>query len=92
VSMAKKDLVAGEILDGMGGFTCYGLIESYATCHAADYLPMALSVGCRLKRSIAKDQPISYRDVELPAGRVCDRLRAEQTEHFHGREARRSTG
>ena len=43
---------------------------------------MALSVDCRLKRDIAKDQPISYRDVELPAGRLCDRLRAEQTQHF----------
>jgi predicted homoserine dehydrogenase-like protein len=51
---------------------------------------MALSVGCKLKRAIAKDQPITYRDVELPVGRVCDQLRAEQTEHFHGREARRA--
>lgn len=92
VAMAKKDLAAGEMLDGMGGFACYGLIDSYATCSAADYLPMALSVGCRLKRAIAKDQPISYRDVELPAGRVCDRLRAEQTEHFRDRQARRSAG
>lgn len=82
VSMAKRDLKAGEILDGMGGFTCYGLIDSYANCRRGDDLPIALSIGCRLKRDIPKDQPISYRDVELPAGRLCDQLRAEQTEFF----------
>ena len=84
VSTAKKDLKAGEILDGMGGFACYGLVDSYATCSREDYLPITVSVGCRLKRDILKDQPISYRDVELPKGRLCDKLRAEQVEHFGG--------
>jgi predicted homoserine dehydrogenase-like protein len=82
MAVAKRDLKAGETLDGMGGFTCYGLIDSYENCQRGDYLPMALSVDCRLKRNIAKDQPVSYRDVELPAGRLCDKLRAEQTAHF----------
>jgi len=82
MAVAKRDLVAGERLDGMGGFTCYGLVDSYENCRRGDYLPMALSLDCRLKRGITKDQPISYRDVELPAGRLCDRLRAEQTEYF----------
>ncbi len=84
VSTAKKDLKAGEILDGMGGFACYGLVDSYEVCSREDYLPIAVSVGCRLKRDVRKDEPISYRDVELPKGRLCDRLRQEQTEHFGG--------
>src|SRR6185503_1078329 len=82
VTTAKRDIKAGETLDGMGGFHAYGLIESAEICAREDYLPIAASIGCRLKRDIAKDQPISYRDVELPKGRLCDRLRAEQTEHF----------
>ncbi len=82
VSMAKRDLKAGDTLDGMGGFASYGLVDTYETCARAEYLPIALSLDCRLKRNIAKDQPISYRDVELPAGRVCDSLRAEQTAKF----------
>ena len=82
VSMAKRDLKAGETLDGMGGFTCYGLIDSYETCSSQRFLPIPVSIGCRLKRDIAKDQPVSYDDVELPAGRTCDALRAEQVEHF----------
>jgi predicted homoserine dehydrogenase-like protein len=82
VSIAKRDLKAGERLDGMGGFTCYGQIDSYENCRRNDDLPIALSVDCVLKRDVAKDQPISYRDVELPVGRLCDQLRAEQTQHF----------
>ncbi len=82
VAMAKRDLKAGELLDGMGGFTCYGLVDRYETLRAEDALPMALSVDCRLKRDIGKDQPIRNQDVEFPSGRTCDRLRAEQTAHF----------
>jgi predicted homoserine dehydrogenase-like protein len=82
VAMAKRDLHAGERLDGMGGFTCYGLVDSYEVCRRDDFLPMALSLDCKLKRPIAKDQPVRYGDVQLPTGRVCDRVRAEQTAYF----------
>ncbi|MCX8004030.1 MAG: NAD(P)-dependent oxidoreductase [Burkholderiaceae bacterium] len=82
IAVAKRDLKAGERLDGMGGFTCYGLVDSYENCRRGDYLPMALSVDCRLRHDIPKDQPIRYADVELPAGRLCDQLRAEQTAVF----------
>ncbi len=81
-TFAKRDLKAGEVLDGMGGFTCYGLIDSYEACLAENVLPMALSQGCVLKRAIMKDEAVTYADVELPVGRLCDKLRAEQTAHF----------
>jgi predicted homoserine dehydrogenase-like protein len=82
VTFAKRDLKKGETLDGMGGFTCYGLVESYETSAAERHLPIVLNVGCKLLRDIPKDAPIGYDDVILPAGRLCDRLRAEQTQHF----------
>jgi predicted homoserine dehydrogenase-like protein len=82
ITVAKRDLKAGETLDGMGGFSCYGLAESYEVSAARQLLPMVLSVGCRLKRDIPKDGEISYHDVVLPQGRLCDRLRQEQTEYF----------
>jgi predicted homoserine dehydrogenase-like protein len=82
LAVAKRDLKAGEVLDGMGGFTCYGLIDMYEVTQAENFLPMSLSQGCRLKRDIPKDQPLTYRDVDLPLGRLCDQLRAEQTAHF----------
>ncbi len=81
-AFAKRDLKAGEVLDGMGGFTCYGLIDSYEVSRRENFLPMALSQGCILNRDIPKDTLIRYVDVQLPAGRLCDKLRAEQTEYF----------
>jgi predicted homoserine dehydrogenase-like protein len=66
----------------MGGFACYGLIETYDVSRMDNLLPMAVSEGCRLKRPILKDHVISYADVELPPGRLCDKLRAEQDAYF----------
>lgn len=88
ITVAKRDLKAGETLDGMGGFTCYGMVDSYQVSAARKLLPVVLSVGCRLKRDIPKDGEISYNDVVLPQGRLCDRLRAEQTEHFAAAKVR----
>jgi predicted homoserine dehydrogenase-like protein len=82
LAIAKRDLNAGEVLDGIGGFTCYGAIDNAEVSHAGDLLPMGLSHGCRVKRDIPKDQAISYADVELPANRLADRLRAEQNVYF----------
>ena len=48
------------------------------------YLPEGLVEGCRLRRDIPKDQVLTYGDVELPEGRIADRLRAEQYRHFRG--------
>ena len=72
----------------MGGFMCYGLVESYEISLAERHLPITLSVDCKLLRDIPKDHPVGYDDVVLPAGRLCDRLRAEQTEHFAVRPLR----
>ncbi len=82
VAIAKRDLKSGEVLDGMGGFTCYGLIDTYEVCQAENLLPIAVSQGCRLRVDVRKDQPITYADVDLPTGRLADKLRAEQTAYF----------
>jgi len=83
IAVAKKELHAGEMLDGIGGFTCYGLIENYDECRKADLLPMGLSGGCRLKNKIFKNQAISVRDVDFPKERLCDRLWKEQQSYFN---------
>jgi predicted homoserine dehydrogenase-like protein len=80
VTAAKRDLKAGETLDGLGCFTAYGLLENAATARAERLLPLGLAEGCCLKRAIPRDQVITYDDVELPHGRLADALRAEQDE------------
>jgi len=82
ITLAKRDLKAGEVLDGIGGFTCYGTLENSEVCNTQNLLPMGLAEGGRLKRDIARDQAITYADVELPPVRLCDKLRAEQNAYF----------
>lgn len=82
VAIAKRDLRAGETLDGLGGFCAYGTIENAATARAEELLPMGLSEGAVLRRDVPKDAPIRIADVERPEGRISDRLRAEQDALF----------
>lgn len=82
VTTAKIDLKAGEILDGIGDYMTYGQCENADVAQAQNLLPMGLAQGCRLKRDLPKDRVLTYEDVELPEGRLCDKLRAEQNAYF----------
>lgn len=82
VTTAKIDLKAGETLDGIGYYMTYGQCENSHVVQEQNLLPMGLAEGCRLKRDIPKDQVLTYDDVELPEGRLCDKLRAEQNAYF----------
>jgi len=82
VTTAKKDLEEGETLDGLGYYMTYGQAENSDVTSAERLLPIGLAEGCRLKRDVRKDEVLSYDDVEIPTGRLCDRLRAEQDEYF----------
>ncbi len=84
ITIAKRNLQVGDVLDGVGGFMAYGVIENAPISAKQNLLPMGISEGCRLVRNIAKDQPITYADIELPHGRLCDELRAQQYRHFRG--------
>lgn len=83
-AVAKRDLKAGETLDEYGMYMTYGEAANVDEMSARRYLPEGLVEGCRLKRDVPKDQPLTYLDVELPAGRLADRLRAEQYRHYRG--------
>ncbi len=78
VAVAKRDLAAGELLDGVGGFCTYGLIDNVTSARADDALPIGLSEDCRLLRAVSRDQVVRMRDVQLPPDRLCDRLWQEQ--------------
>jgi predicted homoserine dehydrogenase-like protein len=92
VTTAKIDLKAGETLDGIGFYMTYGQCEKSDIVREQNLLPMGLAEGCRLKRDIAKDQVLTYDDVELPEGRLCDKLRAEQNEYFAPTKAPAAVG
>jgi predicted homoserine dehydrogenase-like protein len=82
ITVAKQNLRAGDELDRLGGFSCYGVLENSEISRAERLLPIGLAPGCQLTRDIARDEPIGYRDVVLPHNRLSDRLRAEQDRVF----------
>jgi len=82
IAAAKRDLKAGETIDGLGGYMTYGLAEKAEIAHAQRLLPIGLAEGCRLKRDVAKDAVLTYDDVDLPTGRLSIALRREQDLRF----------
>ena len=83
-ALAKRDLKVGEVLDEYGMYMTYGEAVNVDEMSAGQYLPEGLVEGCRLKRDVSRDEVLTYADVDLPPGRVADRLRAEQYRHFRG--------
>ena len=81
-AVAKRDLEAGEVLDDYGMYMTYGEAVNSEEMSTGRYLPAGLVEGCRLRRSVPKDAVLTYEDVDLPKGRLADRLRAEQYAHF----------
>ncbi len=65
VSIAKKDLSSGEILDGEGGFTSRGRLVTSRNSVDSNFLPLGLSDGAKIKKSIKKDEFIKIDDVEI---------------------------
>ncbi|SDS21361.1 NAD(P)H-dependent oxidoreductase [Microterricola viridarii] len=63
VATAKKDLVAGEILDGEGGFTVWGKLVSAETSVAEGFLPVAMAHHVELVNDVPKGGTVRWADV-----------------------------
>jgi predicted homoserine dehydrogenase-like protein len=63
VATAKKDLAAGEFLDGEGGYTVWGKLVSAQTSVASGYLPVALAHHVELRSDIQKGGIVRWDDV-----------------------------
>lgn len=61
---AKTDLKKGDTLDGLGGYTCYGMIENCVEPNGVNRLPILLAERVTLKRDIPKDGKINFEDIE----------------------------
>jgi predicted homoserine dehydrogenase-like protein len=57
---AKKDLKAGDILDGIGGYACYGMIDK----HNPDWLPICLADNLKLNKDVKQDSLIEIEFIE----------------------------
>ncbi|MBX2880811.1 MAG: hypothetical protein KTR32_12795, partial [Granulosicoccus sp.] len=82
IATAKRDISAGEQLDGIGHYMTYGQCENADTVFQQKLLPMGLAEGCVARHNIKKDTSITLDDVVLPEVRLVDRLRKEQNDAF----------
>ncbi|GGH13209.1 NAD(P)-dependent oxidoreductase [Alsobacter metallidurans] len=82
IALAKKDLQPGDLIDQLGGFEVYGMLENIETVRAENLIPIGLAVGSRVTRFIPKDQPLTFADVTPPEDRLVDKLYAEQEAMF----------
>ena len=65
VAVAKRDLKAGEILDGEGGHCVYGKQIPASLSTAKDALPLGLSGGVTLVRNVSAGQVLCEADAAL---------------------------
>jgi predicted homoserine dehydrogenase-like protein len=82
IALAKKDLQPGDSIDELGGYEVYGMLENIETIRAENLIPIGLAIGGKVNKPIAKDQPITFADVDRPKGRMIDALYDEQEAFF----------
>ena len=65
VATAKRDLKAGELLDGEGGYTVWGKLLPAATSTRIGGLPLGLAHNVKLVRPVKQGQSLSWADVAM---------------------------
>ena len=65
VATAKRDLAAGEALDGEGGATVYGRVLPAAESLRLEGLPLGLAHHVRLRNAVGAGQTVRWSDVEI---------------------------
>ena len=75
VAVAKRDLKAGELLDGEGGYTVAGQLRPSEVSLPQKMLPLGLTGGVLMKRDVARDTVLTYQDVLLDESLNAVKLR-----------------
>jgi predicted homoserine dehydrogenase-like protein len=84
-SVAKRDLRAGEMLDGEGGYTVWGKLMPAQASLAAGALPIGLAHHLKLKRDVAHGAVVRWDDVEVDGANETIKTRRAMEERFGGR-------
>ena len=77
VAVAKRDMAAGERLDGEGGATVWGCLLPATTSLAAEHVPIGLCADLPLTRQVTAGQRLCWSDVDLETETDIYRLRRE---------------
>lgn len=88
---AKRDLKAGEILDGEGGYTVYGSLLPAHLSLAGNVLPLGLAHQVTLVRDVPAGTNVRWDDVDIDESVLAVRVRRE-LEHVFGNTAAVTAG
>lgn len=84
VTVAKRDLKAGEKIDSIGGFTVYGMIEKTSVSRKENLVPLGITYGATVKNDVAMGEALTYDDLELNEDLLIVKLRREQDKMVYG--------
>jgi predicted homoserine dehydrogenase-like protein len=82
LACAKRDLKAGEVLDGEGGFTVYGKLMPATKSLRMSGLPIGLAHRLTLKNGIQAGQIVTWNDVDYDATQTAIRIRQRMEAEF----------
>jgi predicted homoserine dehydrogenase-like protein len=83
-AVAKRDLRAGETLDGEGGYTVWGKLMPASASLKASALPIGLAHHLKLKRNVAHGALVCWDDVEVDADNETIKTRRAMEQKFSG--------
>jgi predicted homoserine dehydrogenase-like protein len=87
VATAKRDLAAGETLDGEGGFTVWGKLMPAADSLHFGGLPIGLAHNVRLRNPVKAGSPVRWVDVSIDETSEAVRIRREMEATFRSETA-----
>jgi predicted homoserine dehydrogenase-like protein len=83
-SVAKRDLRAGEMLDGEGGYTVWGKLMPAAASLSAGALPIGLAHRVKLNNDIPHGAVVRWSDVEIDGADEAIKTRRAMEARFGG--------
>ncbi len=84
VATAKRDLAAGEVLDGEGGYTVHGRLMPAADSVRLGALPLGLSHDVKLVDAVAAGEIVHWADVVIDEADATVAFRREMEAAFAG--------
>ncbi len=82
IATAKRDLKAGEMLDGEGGYTVHGKLLPAKKSLAMGGLPLGLAHELKLIRNVSAGKSLTWADVQIDESLVAYKLRKEMEQMF----------
>jgi predicted homoserine dehydrogenase-like protein len=79
---AKRDLKAGEMLDGEGGFCVWGKQTPADASLKQGCFPLGLAQNVKLKRDVKEGERLKWSDVEYDPNDTAVRVRREMEAAF----------